>query len=568
MIIKPVIQTSTLQTTQHFEKTAMSTEISSLREQYIRELNEDNKNLSDVMELIFRILKCDVTWSGPEMNNCYEVTHIPKSDISLNSNTKYYVHGDNAYFLIPRKSQTSAMLSCDLTVDEEDAIVTKIVEKMREEEKQRKYEEKNTKQYSLRTISVYEYTKGQGTYVAQNGKYYALTPVFFSELPATPGLRVHTVEPVAIKPVKHTKFHGYTLSVFSWTSFDTPIDVTTRIVNHEIIYFATKRISVEQFLFVCAELLQNNPLYKVVSHAWTPKSSRECIPEFIGDLKDKEIIFNFECCSGFGCFFDSNFETLACVAVLIRSGYTVVFADWSLRSLITNWDKAVSTKHQVISILGTCPFKEVGQFHGKMSIDYSSETFKNCLFPQFKVLGNISETVGGKSTIIVEAMGNTIVFGVNSTEKAPPTCALNDVVQASTEIAPITTNHIPETPAKSNDYVLEVLSVVTKYSNSGEETFPVQFATNASGTEITGMIGHAILKFPEGGQLIVSAGHFCELEKIAVSRDCLMKELQRLPKNERDKYIREITEAEKSGVAENVRDACCRASSDLLRSSS
>ena len=185
-----------------------------------------------------------------------------------------------------------------------------------------------------------------------------------------------------------------------------------------------------------------------------------------------------------------------------------------------------------------------------------------------KVLGNISETVGEKSTIIVEAMLNTIVFGVHPTEKVPELKPV-EVNEVSACVPKITEAVVAsEKPTKLNDYILEVLSVVTKYSDYSGEIYTSQFTAKANGTEITGMIAHAILKFPEGGKLITSAGHFCELEKIAVSKDCLMKELERLPKEERDEYIKNIAEAEKSGVVENIRNAQSRATSWVLRSSS
>jgi hypothetical protein len=193
---------------------------------------------------------------------------------------------------------------------------------------------------------------------------------------------------------------------------------------------------------------------------------------FTGEgMNAADVVFYWECCGGCGCghgtqysFTKSHIELMH---ILLGSGIMVMVADFSLKALITSWNT---------DYFGPCPFKNIGEVSGQFTLAFENETLIASKSAQMQVLGKVAE----KNTVNVTAMGGTIVYTV-------------------------------EVPEETKAYEHEVLTVVT----SGL-TASTPLCKTVDGKH-EGTAGQVMLKYPSGGVLFCSNGHFKELARIDTS---------------------------------------------------
>jgi hypothetical protein len=168
---------------------------------------------------------------------------------------------------------------------------------------------------------------------------------------------------------------------------------------------------------------------------------------------------NFECCTGYGknicgsasdcqgfkIALDNKNEITACrdtehyhytfgslentlhaidlIVLMIKNGAQVICSDFAAKALIANWDD---------NKLGAkCPFRIVGTISGSIRVRYGIDECRKCIFPQLATLAWMALPDHGTrdhdqlsrepwalhvpqvSSMTMEAMGNTLVYGVD-----------------------------------------------------------------------------------------------------------------------------------------------------------
>lgn len=195
----------------------------------------------------------------------------------------------------------------------------------------------------------------------------------------------------------------------------------------------------------------------------------------IQNVPSNKVIFNWECCAGW-CFhhgsevmteFKHKELTVYLMGFILSKGYMIMCADFALKALISCWEP---------NVFGPCPFRNIGECTGPLKLSFDTEVLKSCDSSQLRYLGNLSE----KGEAVIQTMGSTIVYAVDSG---------------------VTTDR----------YELKVLTVASDFHNCQKFQSYVRTALN---TEQKGTAGHVILKYPSGGILLTSNGHFCELKKV------------------------------------------------------
>jgi hypothetical protein len=147
---------------------------------------------------------------------------------------------------------------------------------------------------------------------------------------------------------------------------------------------------------------------------------------------------------------------------MIDQKHVAMFADFSLKSIISEWSDTV---------MGPNPFVNIGDTCQTLQLTFDPEKLLESPNTQLQNLGRMCNT--GKAFIGV--MPQTIVFTAD------------------------------ETKAKTSAYELEILSVVMPRSGASTS------------------VGHAILRYPTGACILVSAGHWIELTHLdGVNEDSLI----------------------------------------------
>jgi hypothetical protein len=203
--------------------------------------------------------------------------------------------------------------------------------------------------------------------------------------------------------------------------------------------------------------------------------------------------FNFECCSGLS---HNNFpnepETFEAIGYFLRNSYIIQVADFSLKCLINAWKKFESNQNFMALFGGLCPLKQIGTCNRSIELKFNPKILSECKVAPLRGVGTLSES----DFLVLHAMGSTIAF---------TTINQNDAI-----------------------YTTQILTVAEKYDNKKPniDCFELQ---NAIGTDFVGSVGHATIQYPEGGILICSMGHFCELDRIHTSQDRMMALASQLP---------------------------------------
>jgi hypothetical protein len=202
----------------------------------------------------------------------------------------------------------------------------------------------------------------------------------------------------------------------------------------------------------------------------------------IACLEPGTVVFNWECCSGFSndrfVEDDQNNPTIILMAYLLEKGFMVQCCDFSAGALIKCWDK---------KYLGSNPFIKAGTFSDQVTLKFDSDYLKqNEDSAQLQMVGELCK--GGAT---LHALGGTVAFTVDKKVK----------------------------PAKWDS--VEVLTVATRLGDKDASAFPPSCCSTKSG--LSGMAGHAIVRYPSGGRLLVGCPHWIELSNVNVKEDHLLK---------------------------------------------
>lgn len=330
---------------------------------------------------------------------------------------------------------------------------------------------------------------------------------------------------------------GYMISIVSDSSYDVPNPFTISPVG----MIETKRISYEilnKMINILFDLCNENEVN--TSEKNTVIEAIEII-NIINIIDKKNIVFNFECC---GCLLGHEFPKndqykhaiLQFISVFVRQGYTMVFADFSVFTLIKNWT-ACSKTSLASMLLGECPFiVNPTKCNSQMVLKYSVDELIGCPIPQLQTLGKLSE----KGQVHLHALSGTIVFGRKEVENQP--------------------------------YTVNVYTTVTqfdgmKYDAQSETSINTAIMCSAIGITDVGFIGHAVVTYPDGGKIIVSAGHFAELTKIHTSSARLTTMIDDFPEHMRERYTTTLNSANQmfGEAQENVYSSLA---SEMLRTTS
>lgn len=288
------------------------------------------------------------------------------------------------------------------------------------------------------------------------------------------------------------------ICVYDGTSFD-PIfrkfNDDTKNKNNMVIYNISYK--------------ETDELVKLLKEQITTESIKLLqIKNSIESIDPSNVIFYYECCSDCEYFSPNNNkynfptkETIGHIVFLIKEkNFMVICGDFSLKSLIGEWDE---------SSLGKNPFTIVGSTCGSMTLLFDKGTLINSSSEQLKLVGTLSET----DSMIVDSLPSTIVY---------------NVVDLSEEILP---------------YILEVLTVVDDKKNKYPHCRTID-------GKYEGTAGHCILKYSNGGILMTSNCHFIELLKIDTSIETVVSQARGMYG---EVYSQRIEEELRSAPTESMR---------------
>lgn len=211
---------------------------------------------------------------------------------------------------------------------------------------------------------------------------------------------------------------------------------------------------------------------------------QQMVSQLVADINAVDadcVVFNWECCGGCS---DSGFPTLyrgdvlELISCLLEKGCMVMASDFSLKALIKDWDAG---------LLGPNPFKKLGGFSDSFKIHFDPAVLTECPSSQLQKVG---ELCADKAQAVLSAMSDTIVYTVD----------------------PSKTGH--------GRYELEVLTIVTEM-NGFSLTNGLPHDMRCTIGAQYGAAGHVLLKYPTGGTILTSAGHWLELANVDLSLDNL-----------------------------------------------
>jgi len=194
----------------------------------------------------------------------------------------------------------------------------------------------------------------------------------------------------------------------------------------------------------------------------------------IASVDKDSVLFNWECCSLWSTR-EYKFEpsiTVEFMSFLLKRGHMVMCSDFAVKSLINDWNEL---------LLGPKVFTNLGCCRDAIALKFKSSELKNCPSPQLNIVGDLCPD--GKACI--HALDSTVIVGIDQTK------------------------------SDTNTFKLNVLTIATNMSYQGPDSYTID--------GIKGTVGHALLEYPSGGILLISAGHWIELSNLDVNFDGLKK---------------------------------------------
>mmetsp|Transcript_28377 Transcript_28377/g.67163 ORF Transcript_28377/g.67163 Transcript_28377/m.67163 type:complete len:263 (-) Transcript_28377:75-863(-) len=205
------------------------------------------------------------------------------------------------------------------------------------------------------------------------------------------------------------------------------------------------------------------------------------ILEDVAKVNAESVVFNWECCGActHNAFPDPD-TTIRLAKLLLDRGHMCLFADFSLKALIAHWRD---------DLFGPNPFLHIGGFSGNFSLRFDPQHLEACPSPQLAAVAKLC----GEGGATLAAMSDTIMVTVD--------------------------------PAKADTphYTLDILTVATTLRGQPYTgPHPVTIGDHK------GALGHALLSYPGGGKLMVSAGHWVELSNLDnVTEDKIIETCQK-----------------------------------------
>jgi hypothetical protein len=269
--------------------------------------------------------------------------------------------------------------------------------------------------------------------------------------------------------------------------------------------------------------------------------------EQIKKMSPKNVVFNFECCGGIqNEIFPDEKNTLMSIFYFLRNGYTIQVADFTLKALITGWKKFENDPQFSILFGSVCPFVKIDECNDQMNLKFSIDALANCDVPQLRAVALLVEPdkiTPNKNPLVFPS--EPIQELQQTTQNISDSGSLTLHVMGSTIVA----SFIEQQNAVYTSTILTVASF-QKYNNNNNNN-NLLYQIKAHNSEHTGTLGHALLNYPEGGKLICSTGHFCELTKINTTQERLRAYTCRMPTRLSAWYEEQINRA--TTTEENTR---------------
>jgi hypothetical protein len=253
-------------------------------------------------------------------------------------------------------------------------------------------------------------------------------------------------------------------------------------------------------------------------------------------INSNNIMIYFECCS---CLEQIDFKfPNKCIELIeyfiFNIKCLILCADFSLKCLINDWDENKFGKNPFV-----VPYDVIST--GKLEIDFDKHKFLNSNLRQLKVIAQLVDENKIIGNIMLNVMESTISYKINN--------------------------------LSSDKYDIDILSMVKDYV-SCEDCFNSNKRQKLSNTEnedkfnydFDKNVGQAIIKFKEGGKILISNGHFSELCKINYTEESLRKLILNEWGGEYyEKYIHDINSSDNQEYRNSMSDSYISAlTSDTL----
>lgn len=228
------------------------------------------------------------------------------------------------------------------------------------------------------------------------------------------------------------------------------------------------------------------------------KVDKDDLSEIESQLSDDiteatDTVLNFECCGSLGSA--DGFKTvdndlvMTLVNTVLQTGGLVLFSDFSLKALIKAWKP---------ELWGPVPFVNMGSCSDYVKIRFEPKVLQQCPLGQLKAIGDLcAKSSEDISVAKVHASICTIVYGLSPEAK------------------------------NTSEYSLQVLTIVTKLANCRYTPDPKDKDKVHRIGEYVGFLGHVLLTFPSGGQILTSAVHWKDLQKMDISMAAMEKVLSK-----------------------------------------
>lgn len=360
-----------------------------------------------------------------------------------------------------------------------------------------------------------------------------------NDFDAVPGIDINAPLPQQPNVVQKGKSKILKKVFFDETEKDYPV-VSIIITfcsgeSYDIIYTQEKQLAPDETRIavyrVNLDLIDEFTQY-FTGKAPIPNSEKELLDLLVevSDIEADCVLLNFECCSG--CFatktqissnfYGSNlsnkvkeklqmkgfssstkekkvdtgpgyhFKDKVSVHTLLKhcidKGYYMMFADFSVKAIINDWDQ---------SVLGPLPFVKMGECSKNINLYFDPDVLKASESNQMRIVGELCRD--GKAGI--HCMSETIVFGLNKPK------------------------------AETTAYTFKLLTkaiTAQKFDSFSEYYIEGKYS-----------VGHASMKYQTGAVIFFSAGHWIDLKDINVK----VEDLEKLTKQyggEKNKVLNEV----------------------------
>lgn len=194
----------------------------------------------------------------------------------------------------------------------------------------------------------------------------------------------------------------------------------------------------------------------------------------LAQVPAENVVFNWECCGAWSTTWPDQAAFRRLSRAALGRQHLLMFGDFAMRSLIDGWDP---------SYLGPNPFRDLGSTSGPMQLQFDAAQLVACDSVQLQTVGELC----GKGGAVIQTMGGTLVFGVD------------------------------HGAADTSAYRLDVLTIAT-----GVVSDPSAAGYLCAVGEHRGAVGHAMLRYPAGGKILCSSGHWIELQRLDVSEEAFL----------------------------------------------